>query len=107
LLRGMEKLKGRPEKASDATRLSDLGISYDQSSQGQKLAAVLDSVLDRRSATIGVYADDNRVRGRCLTEKPRGGDNPYSRGHGDGNSVTPRPVQGKEYRKLSRRAAVG
>jgi hypothetical protein len=33
-----ERPKGRPEKDSEAPRLSDLGISFDQSSQWQKLA---------------------------------------------------------------------
>jgi hypothetical protein len=40
LLAQIDKLKGRPGKASDVTRLSDLGISHDQSSQWQRLAAV-------------------------------------------------------------------
>jgi hypothetical protein len=35
-----EKLKGRPAKGSSATRLSDLGISADQSSKWQGLAKV-------------------------------------------------------------------
>jgi hypothetical protein len=56
----MEKLKVRPEKASDATRLSDLGITYDQSSQWQKLARVPDDQLElalagqERSTTNGI-----------------------------------------------------
>jgi hypothetical protein len=33
------ELMGRPRKVSDATTLSDLGITRDQSSQWQKLAA--------------------------------------------------------------------
>jgi len=40
LLAQMEKLKGRPQKASPLTRLSELGISYDESSRWQHLAAV-------------------------------------------------------------------
>jgi hypothetical protein len=40
MLKAMEKLRGRPEKASRATRLSDHGISYTQSSRWQKLADI-------------------------------------------------------------------
>ena len=40
LLRAMEKLKGRPSKASHDVRLSELGISHNQSSKWQKLADV-------------------------------------------------------------------
>ena len=42
LLAEMDKLKGRPAKASGATTLSDLGISRDQSSNWQKLASIPD-----------------------------------------------------------------
>jgi hypothetical protein len=51
LLQQMDKLTGRPEKASSATRLSDLGITYDQSSRWQALAKVevdrFDSMLKK------------------------------------------------------------
>lgn len=40
LLGGMDKLKGRPPKAFQGGRLSDLGVSEKQSSQWQQLAAV-------------------------------------------------------------------
>jgi uncharacterized protein (DUF4415 family) len=40
LLAHMDKLNGRPKKGSTDTRLSDLGISHDQSSQWQKLGAL-------------------------------------------------------------------
>lgn len=40
LLLEMDKLKGRPEKASTPTRLSDLGITHDQSYRWQRLARV-------------------------------------------------------------------
>jgi hypothetical protein len=37
---------GRPKKASTDTRLSDVGISYDQSSPRQKLAAVPEEIFE-------------------------------------------------------------
>ena len=40
------------------------------------------------------------ARGREDAARQSAVDNPDSRGHGDGNNVTPRPVQGKEYGKL-------
>ena len=40
LLEGMPKAKGGQKHASTDTRLSDVGISYDQSLRWQKLAAV-------------------------------------------------------------------
>lgn len=40
LLAGMDLKAGRPEKSSTDTRISDLGVSYDQSSKWQQLAAV-------------------------------------------------------------------
>jgi hypothetical protein len=46
LLRQMEKLKGRPHKASNVTMLSDLGITRDQSSQWQRLADVSDEQFE-------------------------------------------------------------
>lgn len=40
MLREMDVSPGRPQKSSTDTRISDLGISYDQSSRWQKLAAI-------------------------------------------------------------------
>lgn len=59
MLADMDKLKGRPGKASDATTLSDLGLSRDQSSQWQKLADVpedeFEEALDtERPTTNGI-----------------------------------------------------
>jgi hypothetical protein len=43
----MDMLKGRPGKASTSTRLSDLGISHDQSSTWQKLAGVPEDLFEQ------------------------------------------------------------
>jgi hypothetical protein len=40
LLAQMDKLKGRPEKASSTVTLSDVGVSRNQSSQWQRLAQI-------------------------------------------------------------------
>jgi hypothetical protein len=42
----MPKLKGRPKKGSTDTRLSDLGVSEDQSSRWQQLADVLEEEFE-------------------------------------------------------------
>jgi hypothetical protein len=42
----MELKPGRPEKRSSATTISDLGISKDQSSKWQQLAAVSDEQFE-------------------------------------------------------------
>jgi hypothetical protein len=46
LLATMEKLKGRPKKACPEGRLSDLGVSRDQSSNWQKLGDILQADFD-------------------------------------------------------------
>lgn len=62
LLSEMEKLKGRPEKASTATTLSDLGVSRDQSSKWQQLAQVPDEEFEaalaapKKPTTTGILA---------------------------------------------------
>lgn len=62
LLRDMEKLRGRPEKASPATTLSDLGVSRDQSSKWQKLASIAEddfeaSLAKPKASTTGIIAE--------------------------------------------------
>jgi hypothetical protein len=55
----MDKLKGRPGKASADTRLSDLGISYDQSSQWQKLGAISQAHFDTALEHVEKNAVEN------------------------------------------------
>lgn len=50
LLGSMDRAKGRPEKVSRRTTLSDVGISRDQSSRWQKLGAVPDETFERELA---------------------------------------------------------
>jgi hypothetical protein len=54
LLAEMEMLRGRPEKASSATRLSALGITYDQSSRWQRLARSYEDQFERALALAGL-----------------------------------------------------
>jgi hypothetical protein len=53
------KLAGRSKKASTDTRLSDVGISYDQFSRWQKLAAVPEEILERE------VQDENHIPTRA------------------------------------------
>lgn len=71
MLADMDKLKGRPEKASTATRLSDVGVSYDQSSQWQKLAAVPEEIFEQALAEPNPSTSGIIMRHEVM-ERPRG-----------------------------------
>lgn len=74
LLMEMEKLSGRPEKASTVPRLCDLGIGYDQSRRWQRLAKVpvetfmsVRTVCDREKTELTSAGLDREVQ-KYLTE---------------------------------------
>ena len=70
------KRDGRPKNASTDTGLSDVDISYDQSSRWQKLAAISEEIFERevqdkthsccRLVTSGISQGYHRVGGGCL-----------------------------------------
>src|SRR4051812_11846664 len=113
----MEKLKGRPEKASADTRLSDLGISYDQSSKWQKLAGIPEDDFEAslaapgKPSTTGIIAEHAApsrspvlpnalwLRGR-LSRDIRPG--PHARGAGQGRR--PHRLRGEGERLAAARA---
>jgi hypothetical protein len=68
LLAEMPKANGRPEKASTATRLSDLGITYDQSSQWQKLGAMSQKDFD---CAIGTSVKPPSTKGVLRAAAPQ------------------------------------
>jgi hypothetical protein len=72
LLQGMEKLKGRPAKASSDTRLSDLGISHDQSSKWQRLADVPDEQFEAAVAGQDKPSTNGIIRAGRNASEPLG-----------------------------------
>jgi hypothetical protein len=74
LLAQMDKLKGRPEKASDAVTLSDVGVSRNQSSQWQQLAEIPDEDFEvalqaERPTTSGIIAAHTEPSRRQMDER--------------------------------------
>ena len=63
ILRVMEKLKGRPEKASHAARLSDLGLSYSDSSRWQAVASIPEDTFENHVAEVRSKSEELTTAG--------------------------------------------
>lgn len=62
-------MEGRPEKASDATRLSDLGITYDQSSRWQTIASMPEAEFE---AEVEAQKESGRLSSEAIYQAAKG-----------------------------------